>query len=320
MSEVIGETAKGEAVRRVVLRSGEMAVALLTHGARLQDLRLGGVPLTLGTDGLTPYEGPMGSVGGLVAPVVNRISGAGAVLDGERVALEENGPGLTLHSASGGTHRKVWALEEASEAHALMAIALPHGEAGFPGERRVTALWEVTGHALTLTVEAATDRPTWINAANHSYWRLGGTGIEDHRLRVAADRVLATDADGLPTGEVMEAEGAFDLREGRGLGGQAYDDSFCVAEGRRALTPVAWLEGPAARMELSTTEPGLQVYTGDKLRDFGVPDHSGAAFGPRAGLALEAQGWPDAMNHDGWPSVRLDPGETSVQVTRWSFA
>ena len=312
-------TALGETVHRVVLGAGDLSVALLTHGARVQDVRLGGVPLTLGTDAVAPYEGPMASVGGLVGPVANRISGARAPLDGETVRLEANADGLTLHSGSGGTHRKVWTLEEADEAHAAMSITLPDGEAGFPGNRRITARYAVEAPgSLTLTVEATTDAPTWMNVANHSYWRLGGEELEGHRLRVAADRYLPASPEGLVTGEVAEAEGPFDLRGGRSLDGD-YDHCFCLADRRRPLTPVAWLDGPEARMELATTEPGLQVYTGHKLRDFGAPGHDGRPFGPRAGLALEAQGWPDAPNHRTWPSIRLDPGERYHQATRWTF-
>lgn len=316
-----GTMAEGRAVHRVVLREGELEVALLTHGARIQDVRLRGTPLTLGTDAFAPYEGPMASMGGLVAPVVNRLSGARAALDGRTVALEDNQGDLTLHSGSGGTHRKVWTLAEARKSAAAFSILLPDGEAGFPGNRRLLARFDLAPPAtLTLTLEAETDAPTLLNAANHSYWRLGGDGLEGHRLRVAADRYLPTDAEGLVTGEVLETEGAFDLREGRTLDGTVrLDHCFCLADARRELTPVAWLEGPAARMEMATTEPGLQVYTGWKLRDYGVPDHGGRPFAPGAGLALEAQGWPDAPNHAGWPSIRLGPGETYRQVTRWRF-
>ena len=317
---LFGTTAGGEAVHRVVLGGEGFEVALLTHGARIQDVRLGGVPLTLGTGTLAPYEGPMGSVGGLVAPVVNRISGARAPLDGRTVALEDKG-GLTLHSASAGTHRKVWALDEASRARAALSIVLPDGEAGFPGRRSITARFEVEPPAtLILTIEARTDAPSFMNPANHSYWRLGGRDLGGHALRVAADRYLPTDEDGLVTGEVAEVEGPFDLRGGRPLdAGVPYDHNYCVAEARRPLVPVAWLDGPAARMEMATTEPGLQVYAGHKLRDFGVPHHDGRPFAPFGGLALEAQGWPDAPNHPDWPSIRLDPGETYRQVTSWRF-
>lgn len=316
-----GTTAAGEAVHRVVLAAGALEVALLTHGARIQDLRLGGVPLTLGAGALAPYEGPMSSVGGLVAPVVNRLSGARGTLDGRVVEVEDNKGDLTLHSGSGGTHRKVWRLEDASRERAVLSLALPHGEAGFPGERRVTATFalEEPG-ALVMTVEATTDRPTWFNAANHSYWRLGGEDVAGHRLRVAADRYLPATGDGLVTGEVEPVRGPFDLRGGRTLDAEfEHDHNLCLADARRALTPAARLEGAAARMEMATTEPGLQVYTGWKLRDYGVPDHDGRPFGPWRGVALEAQGWPDAPNHEAFPSIRLGPDETYRQVTRWRF-
>ena len=314
-----GETAAGEPVERIVLAVGAFEVALLTHGARIQDVRLGGVPLTLGTGALAPYEGPMSSVGGLIAPVANRIAGARAPLDGRIVELEEKG-GVTLHSGSGGTHKKVWRLAEAGGGRAVLAVGLEHGEAGFPGERVLSATFEVEAPAtLTMAVEATTDRPTWMNAANHSYWRLGGGDVTGHRLRVAADRYLPAGRDGLVTGEVSPASGPFDLRGGATLGRFEYDHTLCLADARRALAPVAWLEGPAARMEMATTEPGLQVYSGWKLRDFGHPDHDGRPFAPYRGLALEAQGWPDAPNHPGWPPVRLGPGETYRQITRWRF-
>ena len=317
----IGETTGGEPVHRVVLALGDLEVALLTHGARIQDVRLRGVPLTLGTKTLAPYEGAMSSVGGLIAPVVNRIAGAKAPLDGRILEVEDNKGGVTLHSGSGGTHKKVWRLDDATPARAVLSIELPHNEAGFPGERRITALFAVEAPGtLTLTVEATTDRPTWMNVANHSYWRLGGDDVAGHRLRVAADRYLPAGRDGLVTGEVEPVRGPFDLRHGRALDAEfEYDHAFCLADARRALTPVAWLEGPAARMELATTEPGLQVYAGWKLEDYGVPDHDGRPFAPWRGLALEAQGWPDAPNHPGWPSIRLGPEETYRQTTRWRF-
>lgn len=316
-----GHTQAGEPVHRIMLGAGDLSVAVVSHGARLQDVRLGGIPLTLGTDALAPYEGPMAIFGALVGPVANRIAGARAPLDGEVVALEENGGGFILHGASAATHRRLWSLEEAGEEAVTLSLELPAGEAGFPGRRRVTARYEVAPPAtLTLIIEGETDAPTWMNLANHAYWRLGGEGVADHRLRVAADHYLPSYPSALPTGEVAAVEGPFELREGRPLSPVFdYDHNLCLAGARRDLTPVAWLEGPAARMEIATTEPGLQIYAGQKLRDLGVRDHDGRPFGPYGGIALEAQGWPDAPNHPDWPSVRLDPGETYRAVTRWRF-
>ena len=323
-----GTTAAGKTVHRLTLSDGPLSASILTWGSTLQDVRLDGVShaLTLGSPGFAPYEGPLASAGGLIGPVVNRISGARADLDGRTVRLEaREGTGMTLHSGSAGTHRKLWTLEDHGPAHALLAIDLPDGEAGFPGARRLTARWQVEGAALTLEVEATTDAPTWINVANHSYWNLDGTEtIEGHVLECPAARYLTADEEGLVDGGIASVEGtALDFRGGRalGLGLPHLDNNLILAEARRELSHAATLTGASGvRMILETTEPGLQVYDGWKLAPVGAPDHQGREVAPHRALALEAQGWPDAPSHPGFPSIRLDPGETCRQVTRWSFA
>ena len=322
-----GITSRGAPVHRLTLSDGPLTAQVLTWGSNLHDVRLDGVPhaLALGSPDLAPYEGPLATAGGLIAPVANRISGASASLDGRTVALEErDGTGLTLHSGSAGTHRKLWRVEDRGPAHALLAIDLPDGEAGFPGRRRVTAHWRADGATLTLTVEATTDAPTWINVANHGYWNLDGSEtIAGHVLECPAARYLPANEDGLVTGEVAEVGGTrFDFRGGRALetGPPHLDHNLILADARRDLARAATLTGASGlAMTMETTEPGLQVYDGWKLADVGAPDHQGRPVGPHRGLALEAQGWPDAPSHPGFPSIRLDPGETYRQVTRWSF-
>jgi aldose 1-epimerase len=323
-----GTTSAGKAVHRLDLSDGPLTASLLTWGSNLHDVRLAGIPhsLTLGSPDFAPYEGPLASAGGLIAPVVNRISGASAPLDGRTVELEERqGTGLTLHSGSAGTHRKLWRVEDRGPAHALLAIDLPHGEAGFPGRRRVAAHWLAEGASLTLTVEVTTDAPTWINVANHGYWNLDGSEtIAGHVLDCPAAHYLPADEDGLVTGEVAPVGGtALDFRGGRTLApGDTpnIDHNLILADARRDLARAATLTGMSGlSMTMESTEPGVQVYDGWKLADVGAPDHQGRAVAPHRGLALEAQGWPDAPNHAHFPSIRLDPGRTYRQVTRWSF-
>ncbi len=323
-----GTTAAGAAVHRLSLSDGPLTASILTWGSNLQDVRLAGIPhsLTLGTPAFAPYEGPLATAGGLIAPVANRIAGAAAPLDGRGVALEERpGTGLTLHSGSGGTHRKLWRLEDHSPAHALLAIDLPHGEAGFPGNRRVAAHWHAEGATLTLTVEATTDAPTWINVANHSYWNLDGTAtIAGHTLVSPAARYLTADEDGLVDGGIADVAGTpLDFRTPRALdtGTPRLDHNLILAGSRRPPAHAATLTGTSGlRMTIETTEPGLQVYDGWKLAAVGAPDHQGRPVGPHRGVALEAQAWPDAPNRPAFPSIRLDPGGTYRQVTRWTFA
>jgi aldose 1-epimerase len=160
-----------------------------------------------------------------------------------------------------------------------------------------------------------------MNLANHSYWNLNGTPTTaGHILTVAAETWLPTGADGIPSGEQRAVAGAFDLRRGRVIDGtEGWDHNFCLYPAPRALTDVASLTGGQVRLTLATTEPGLQVYDGRALNTWAFPGHSGHPYGPFAGLALEAQRWPDAPNHPGFPPVTLDPGETYRQVTQWRF-
>ena len=314
-------------MKRHVIGTGPLSATILDQGSVLQDVRLEGVDhsLTLGSPDLGLYETKMASFGGLIGPVVNRISKAQATLDGVALTFEENKPGYTLHSGSAGTHRKRWEVEEAGQDALALTLHLPDGEGGFPGERDLRAEWRVDGAELTLVVEATTDRPTYMNVANHSYWNLDGSeSVDGHTLHMAAERYMIHDAKGLPTGNIRPVDGSiFDFREPRAIQTGAaphYDNNIVLADGRRELTVVAVLTGvTGTKMTMATTEPGLQIYDASKMEDLGVPDHQGRPFGAFRGLALEAQGWPDAMNHEGWPSVRLDPGRLYRQVTRWSF-
>jgi aldose 1-epimerase len=156
-----------------------------------------------------------------------------------------------------------------------------------------------------------------MNVANHSYWNLDGTADwAGHRLQVAADRYLPTTDDFTPTGEIVDVAGtAYDFRAGRRIARSEppLDNNFCLSDGRVALRDVLWLTGEGGvAMTVATTEPGIQIYDG---RNAIRPGH-----GAYEGLAIEAQGWPDAPNHAGFPSIALGPDETYQQVTEWRFA
>lgn len=319
-----GTTTGGKPVRAVRLRAGELTAVVLTRGAILQDVRLAGTPwsLTLGSDRLDAYEGPMAYCGALVGPVANRIGGAEAMVAGRLCRFPPNeGPNL-LHSGATGIHARIWEIAEASEAALRLRLALPDGLGGFPGNRVIEAEFALAGAGLTLTLAATTDAPTLMNIANHSYWSLdGGHDIGGQRLRIAADRYLPVDAALLPLGEPREVSGGFDLRTGRMLDlGEGYDHNFCLAEAPRALAFAAELTGRrGVRMVLETTEPGLQVYDAARLSTAPFPGHAGQPYGAHAGLALEPQRWPDAPAHPGFPSIALAPDQRYRQVTRWSF-
>lgn len=319
--EAFGTTATGQAVRKITLRAGEITASVLTWGAVLQSVRLAGVgyDLTHGSDSLADYEGDMRYHGSLIAPVVNRLTDARAPVGGNACGFEVNFNGRhSLHSGSAGTHLKVWDLVSATETEAVLALDLPDGEGGFPGNRRVEARFSVAAPAtLRMAVTVVTDKPTIWNAANHSYWNLDGSiGWAGHRLRIAADHYLPTDADFIPTGEIAPVAGTpFDFRKARPVAPSApdLDNCFCLGRGVEPLREVLWLTGSSGlTLTVATTEAGVQVYDG---RHAVRPGHA-----PYEGLALEAQGWPDAPNKAGFPSIDLAPGETRSQITEWRLS
>ncbi|WP_068114067.1 aldose epimerase family protein [Tropicimonas marinistellae] len=324
-----GTTSRGEAVERILLDNGAISVGILTYGATLQDLRIAGIDrsLTLGSPRLADYEpgGAFTYFGAIAGPVANRIARAATRFDGRDLAFEPNGPGgHHLHGGSTGLSWKVWQVERADEANVVLSVEAAHGEGSLPGNRRFEATFSLAdGPSLTLTLRAETDAPTLVNLANHSYWNLSDAAtFHGHLLQVEAGNVMPVDADALPTGEVLPVAGtAMDFRSARALTAADHlDNNFCLGTSRTALRPAASLAAPGGpAMTIETTEPGLQVYDARHMPAGGATGTDGRVFGPRSGVALEAQFWPDAPSHADFPSIRLDPGQPWEQVTRFTF-
>lgn len=308
-------------VERLTLAAGDLAVSVLTLGAILQDVRLAGVPygLTLGSDLLADYLGPMAWFGSIVGPVANRIAGARAVIGGRESRFEANQAGRhALHSGAASTCFKLWEVVGQGADFVLLGVTLPDGEGGFPGNRRVTARYTVSAPAtLTLDITTMTDAATIVNLTSHAYWNLDGTETwAGHALRIAADGVVAVDDELIPTGVVDPVAGTgLDLRAGPVIhpGAPVMDTNFCVGMARGVLRDVLWLRGRSGvAMTLATTEPGVQIYDGAAV--------SRPGRGAYEGLAIEAQGWPDAPSQPSFPTIGLAAGESVAQVTRWSFS
>ena len=315
-----GVTANGIAVRKITLRAGDLTASILTWGAVLQSVRLAGVAhdLTLGSERLVDYEGDMRYHGSLIAPVVNRLTGAQAVIAGQDFRFDANlDGGHCLHSGIAGTHLKVWDLLRASNAEAVLALDLPDGEGGFPGNRRVEVQFVISGPAvLRMQVTATPDAPTIFHAANHSYWNLDGSARWDgHALQVTADAYLPTTPAFIPTGDVRPvAGGSYDFRVLRAISPEnpPLANCFCLRANRGQLGDAVQLVGQSGvAMTVATTEPGVQVYDG---RNAQRPGHSAYE-----GIAVEAQGWPDAPNHPGFPPINLMPEGPVCQTTEWRF-
>jgi aldose 1-epimerase len=320
MIEDFGTGPKGEAVKAVTLTAGDLTVRVLTWGAILQSVRLAGVghDLTLGSDQLSDYLGDLKYHGSLIGPVVNRLTDARAQIGGKWHQFEVNFNGRhCLHSGASGCQMQNWQILHAEGQSCTFGLTLTDGLGGFPGTRQLRVRFDVTAPAsLTMTVSAETDAETILNFANHSYWNLDGSRQwSGHRLQIAADAFLPNDADFKPTGEIRSVEGTeMDFRSPRHPkpGSPDLDTCFVLSKAPAALRDVLWLTGASGTsMTVATTEAGVQVY-----------DQRGAARPERdryEGLAIEAQGWPDAPTHGHFPSITVRPGEPLTQVTQWRF-
>ncbi len=330
-SEPFGETPQGESVHRLTITGGGLSARILTFGAVVQDLRLAGhdAPLVLGFEALSGYLDHSVYFGAIVGRYANRIGGGRFVLDGERFDTDANDDGNTLHGGRAGLDRRVWRIAASGADFVTLTVRDPDGAMGFPGNLDIACTYRLKPPA-TLAVElvATTDRSTLCNLAHHSFFNLddgGRSGISGHRLSIAASAWLPVDARRVPTGAVLPVEGtAFDFQLARPIrlpgGAERYDHNFCLSAARGPLRQAAWAQGAASgiEMEVWTTEPGLQFFSGDfPARE--VPGLDGIVYGPGAGFCLEPQIWPDAPNRPYFPQAVLRPGEEYRQISEYRF-
>ncbi|MCX5208853.1 galactose mutarotase [Kitasatospora sp. NBC_00240] len=342
----------GRTVERWTLGAGGAVTAeVLTLGARLQALhapdrhgRRANVLLAGPT--MAELLGGAAYFGATIGRYANRIAHGRLPLDGVLHSLPDQSGGHGGHTLHGGPDGFATRLWEAAEAHGpagsgvRLTLHSPAGDQGFPGAltAQVTYLLDAHG-ALTVEYAAVTDAPTVVNLTNHAYLNLAGEGdgtVLDHALQVEADHYLPVDAGIVPLGPPAPVEGTpFDLTRPRTLGrilaaadpqlvlaGGGFDHNWVLREpADGALRRVATLWHPASgrRLECLTTEPGLQVYTGN-LFDGSLRGPSGRRYPAFAGVALETQHFPDSPNRPDYPSTVLRPGEHYRSTTVYRFA
>lgn len=333
LRETFGTTPSGEVVERVTISNGGLTAKVITWGAVIQDLRLEGhqPSLVLGFDNFDYYPKHSSYFGATPGRNSNRIDAGKFSIDGEEFQLEKNERGVNhLHGGSDGIAKRNWTIVSHSASDVVLSITDPDGRAGYPGKCEITATYRLSANgSLSVIYDATTDKPTPVNLCQHSYFNLDGSEtILDHEIQIAADHYLPVTDDLIPTGEIRRVGGTeFDLRQSapirRSLNGALvnYDHNFCLAKERRFKTKVATLRSPASgvQMDVFTTEPGVQFYSASKL-DVPVPGHDGRAIGAYAGLCLETQIWPNAVNHENFPEAILHPGETLRQETDYVFS
>ena len=344
--ETWGKTAAGEAVERYTLTNARGAsVQIITLGGTVTSIKvpdragtLGDV--TLGFDTLEGYLKPHPFFGVLVGRYGNRIGNAAFTLDGKTYQLAKNNGANSLHGGRKGFDKYVWKAREVPSRDGL-AIELTHvspdGDEGFPGTLTANVVYTWTdANALRIDYTATTDKPTVVNLTNHTYFNLssGAAGtIVGHELRLAADHFTPVDKGLIPTGEIRAVKGTpFDFTASRTIGqhidaadeqiqfGGGYDHNFVLNGTAGAMRPAARVaERTSGRvMEVTTTEPGVQFYTGNFL-DGTLVGRGGKTYPRRAGFCLETQHYPDSPNKPKFPSVVLRPGETYRTSTQYTF-
>ncbi|MEM9576231.1 MAG: aldose epimerase family protein [Pseudomonadota bacterium] len=308
----------------IELRSASLKALVSPHGATLAGLWARPYPnsLVLGTSDQHHLVEHLTYFGALVGPIANRIAGGRITIDGVAWNLEQNEGTNTLHSGAKGLHGLMWEVEEVRDESVTLAISLPDGFGGLPGVRKITARYVLNGTTLRLEIIAESDRATVMNIAHHPYWNLDGSDtVAAHSLRIPADTYLPTNAFSLPTGEVALVQGTeYDFRKTRKIPiGTTLDATLCLGRKRLdAPCKCAVLTAPGGpRLEVHTTEPGLQLYNGTGICDVPADLFDDRRLLPCAGVALEPQAWPDAPNHKGFPSIYLQKTEKYCQITEY---
>ena len=312
---------------------------VITWGATLTEMwapsRTGKLSdVTLGFDNLERYAQPHPFFGSIAGRYANRIAGGKFTLDGKTYTLATNNGPNHLHGGVRGFDKKVWKAEVKGPNAVQFSYSSPDGEEGYPGKLDVSVTYTLGDNdELYLDYEATTDKPTVVNLTNHTYWNLAAKGdVLGHGLRLYAARYTVVDKDLIPTGEIKEVTDTpldfqraklvgrdINALKGEGKPG-GYDHNFVIDQKTPgALWPAAELFDPSTgrMMRVMTTEPAVQLYTGNGLKD--IKGKNGEIYGPYAGLCLETQHFPDSPNHPNFPSTALRPGETYHSRTIYAF-
>ena len=336
--DTFGTTGDGQPVERFTLTNGNGAVLrLITLGATVTELQ---VPdsagelsdIVLGFDDVPGYEANVPYFGCTVGRVANRIANGRFTLDGVEYQLAINEPpSVHLHGGDVGYNKRVWQAEAADRAEGpavRFTYVSPDNEEAYPGELSIAVVYTLTqADGVRIEYQAQADRPTPVNLTNHSYFNLSGHAagtIYEHLLHLRARQVT----DSAPPGALVSVAGTpLDFTQAHAIGERldqvegGYDHNYVLDHGLCDAPELsAQVCDPASGrvMDVYTTEPGVQLYTGNFLD--GVPGKEGAVYRQHAGLCLETQHFPDSVNHPEYPSVILRPGQTYRQVTEYRFA
>jgi aldose 1-epimerase len=342
-----GSAPSGEQVNLYTLRnSNGMEAAITGYGGRVVLLKVpdrGGKSedVVLGFDDLAGYLQKNPYFGALVGRYANRIANGEFTLSGRTYTLARNNGRNALHGGLKGFDRVIWAgrgISDADVSRLELRYLSKDGEEGYPGNLDVIATYSLTeSNELKLEFEATSDKETVLNLTNHSYFDLTGQSagdILDHEVFINADRFTPVNANLIPTGEVRPVDGTpFDFRTQIAIAarinnqdeqlqyGMGYDHNFVLNRSGDGPSLAARVVDPKSGrvLEVLTTQPGVQFYTGNHL-DGTVTGKGGAVYGFRFAFCLETQHFADSPNHPNFPSTELKPGERYRQTTIIKFS
>ena len=339
-----GKTKEGEAVDIFTLQNSKgMKVRLITFGATIQSIEVPDnkgkiADVIVGFDTLDGFLTEHPYFGGTIGRVCNRIGNAKFSLDGKDYSLAANNGPHSLHGGKKGFDRKNWAAESfitTNERGVRFTRTSADGEEGYPGNVRLGVTFTLTNdNALRIEYDAITDKSTPINLTNHAYFNLAGSGngtILDHQIMINATQQTATDETLIPTGKLAPVAGTpIDFTKYAKIGARikeikatpvGYDHNYVLEASSKDLkAPAAVVREPNSGrvMEVYTTEPGLQFYTGNFL-DGTIKGKKGAVYNQYNGFCLESQHYPDSVNKKEFPSTILKPGEKFSSTTTYKF-
>jgi aldose 1-epimerase len=339
-----GTTPSGEQVDLFTLSNQNgVEASIITYGARIQSLKTPdrdgrSADITLGFDTLEGYLGPNPYFGAIVGRYANRIAKGKFPLSGNVYELARNNGENALHGGLKGFDRVVWSARDVSTSD-RQALELTYvskdGEEGYPGTLTVTVVYSVSSeNELRIEYTATTDKDTVVNLSNHTYFNLSGEpDILNHVMMIDANEFTPVDATLIPTGELKNLDGTpFDFRKPTPIGarinanemqivlGGGYDHNFVLNHPNGASGLAARVNDPKSgrTMEILTTEPGVQFYTGNFL-DGSLHGKGGAVYNKRSGFCLETQHFPDSPNHPSFPTTTLKASERFLSTTTLRF-
>jgi aldose 1-epimerase len=340
-----GKTGNGQAVEIYTLTNAQgVEMRVITYGGIITSLK---VPdrhgqfgdVVLGFDTLDGYLKDSPYFGALIGRYGNRIAKGQFVLDGKTYTLATNNGPNHLHGGVKGFDKVVWNAvpgENADGVSLTLTRTSPDGEEGYPGKLLVTVRYTLTDtNELAIEYRATTDKPTPVNLTQHSYFNLAADAgdILGHELTIHATKYTPVDNTLIPTGELAPVQGTpFDFQKSTAIGaridtdnvqlknGLGYDHNWVLDRSGPGLRAAARLAEPKSgrTLEIATTEPGLQFYSGNFL-DGTITGKGGRVYGRRTGLCLETQHYPDSPNHPDFPSTILQPGQTYSSRTVLTF-